>query len=108
MYLGLQNGFLENLLIAKFFNCHNDVRVYSLVYSFFMITTFKGCCVLYRLKSIVATLRNIINELGYRSILSESKCIFKYFVGTNYNGCFFKFGVEEVGVEESIVNAPSK
>jgi hypothetical protein len=26
MYSGLQNGFLENLLIAEFFNCHNDIH----------------------------------------------------------------------------------
>jgi hypothetical protein len=26
MYSGLQNGFFENLLIAEFFNCHNDIH----------------------------------------------------------------------------------
>jgi hypothetical protein len=26
MYSGLHNGFFENLLIAEFFNCHNDIH----------------------------------------------------------------------------------
>jgi hypothetical protein len=26
MYSGLQNDFFENLVIAEFFNCHNDIH----------------------------------------------------------------------------------
>jgi hypothetical protein len=26
MYSGLQNVFFENILIAEFFNCHNDIH----------------------------------------------------------------------------------
>jgi hypothetical protein len=26
MYSGLQNGLFENLLIAEYFNCHNDIH----------------------------------------------------------------------------------
>jgi hypothetical protein len=51
MYSGLQNGFFENILIAEFFNCHNDIHsnLHSQISSVVVFNDHDGTLLLYNI-----------------------------------------------------------